>query len=76
MAQIRNLKPATIIDHLIFLLNAKMEVDIRRFVSEEVELKILDAVKKVGKGKLTPIREELGEEISWNEVKLVLAKLG
>jgi len=75
MAQTRNLKPATIVEHLIFLLNAKMEVDIRRFVSEEMELAIIAAVEKVGKGRLIPIKEELGDEIGWNEIKLVMAKI-
>ncbi len=75
MAQTRNLKPATIVEHLIFLINAKMAVDVRRFVTEEIEQRIIDAVQKVGKGRLIPIKEELGDEIGWNEIKLVMAKI-
>lgn len=74
MAMIRNLKPATIIEHLCFLINAKMDIDISRFVDRETEEKIQDAISKVGKDKLAPIKELLGDEVGWNEIKLVLAK--
>lgn len=74
MAMARNLKPATIVEHLCFLLNAKMEVDVRRFVPEEIEKKIMEAIAKVGQDRLAPIKEELGDAIGWNEIKLVMAQ--
>ncbi len=75
MAQTRNLKPATIVEHLCFLINAKMEVDISRFVEDDVVEKIKVAIEKIGKERLAPIKEFLGEDVSWNELKLVLAKI-
>ena len=41
----------------------------------ERQEKIMAAVKTVGADRLTPIRQALGEEYSWDEIKLVLAKL-
>jgi ATP-dependent DNA helicase RecQ len=74
MAQTRNLKPATIVEHLCFLLNAKMAVDVRRFVSPEIEERIIEVIRSLGKERLAPIKEALGEEIGWNEIKLVMAQ--
>lgn len=74
MAQIRNLKPATIVEHLCFLIHAKKEIDISRFVEGETLEKIKEAIGKVGPTKLAPIKELLGEEIGWDDIKLVLAK--
>jgi ATP-dependent DNA helicase RecQ len=73
MAMARNLKPATIVEHLCFLINAKMEVDIRRFVSAELEERIREVIAQVGKERLAPIKEALGDEVGWNEIKLVMA---
>ena len=41
----------------------------------EKQKKIMAVVKKIGMDKLTPIREALGEEYSWDEIKLTLAKM-
>lgn len=74
MAQTRNLKPATIVEHLCFLVNAGMALDIRRFVDEETEERIRKVISEVGKERLAPIKEALGDEVSWNEIKLVMAQ--
>ncbi|PIX02800.1 hypothetical protein COZ78_03775, partial [bacterium (Candidatus Gribaldobacteria) CG_4_8_14_3_um_filter_42_11] len=50
-------------------------VNIDKLVKPERQKKIMAAVKTVGADKLTPIRQVLGEEYSWDEIKLVLAKL-
>ena len=75
MAQARNLKPATIIDHLCFLLETGMKVDIGDFVTQESKQKIMAAIDEVGGNKLGPIKERLGDSFSWNDIKLVLASL-
>jgi len=75
MAQARNLKPATIIDHLCFLLEKGMKVKITDFVKQVDYEKIMAAVNEVGGAKLGPIKEKLGDEFGWNEIKLVLAKI-
>jgi ATP-dependent DNA helicase RecQ len=74
MAKIRNLKPATIVEHLCFLINANMQIEISRFVSEEIKERICETIARLGKERLAPIKEELGDEISWNHIKLVLAQ--
>jgi len=73
MAQTRNLKPATIVDHLCWLLEKKMKVDIDKFVKPAKQKIIKAAIKELGPGKITPIKEKVGDEANWDEIKLVLA---
>ncbi|MBI4779156.1 RecQ family ATP-dependent DNA helicase [Candidatus Falkowbacteria bacterium] len=75
IAQARELTVGTIIGHLCFLAEKGLGVDIDKLVKPERQKKIMAAVKAVGAEKLTPIREVLGEEYSWDEIKLVLAKI-
>lgn len=75
MAQMRNLKPATIIDHLCWLLEKKMAVDIDKFVKPAKQKSIKEAIKEIGFGKMSPIKERLGDEATWDEIKLVMAGL-
>ncbi|MFH1583153.1 MAG: RecQ family ATP-dependent DNA helicase [Candidatus Falkowbacteria bacterium] len=74
IAQARELGAGTIVGHLCFLIEKGLGVNIDKLVKPERQKKIMKAVKKVGADKLTPIREALGEEFSWDEIKLVLAK--
>ncbi len=73
MAQIRNLKPATIVEHLCYLVEKKLPVEIDKFVNNKKKRAIEEVIGKIGKGKLAPIKEELGDDFSWDEIKLVLA---
>ena len=73
MAQTRNLKPATIVEHLCYLIEKKLSVDIDKFVNNKKKRAIEEIIGKIGKGKLAPIKEELGDDFSWDEIKLVLA---
>lgn len=75
MAQTRNLKPATIVEHLCWLLEKKMAVDINKFISPAKQKSVREAIKEVGSDKLTPIKEKLGDGANWDEIKLVLASL-
>lgn len=75
IAQARELTKETIINHLCFLAEKGLGVEIDKLVSPERQRKIMVAVKMVGGNKLTPIREALGEEFSWDEIKLTLAKM-
>lgn len=75
MAVARELKPATIINHLCFLIEKKLPVQIDKFVSKDKQNKIKKAVGKLGKDKLTPLKEELGEGVEFDEIRLVLAGL-
>ncbi len=73
IAKSRDLKTATIVEHLCFLLEKKLPVDIDRLVGKKKQKSILDAVAQAGSDKLAPIKERLGEEASWEDIKLVLA---
>jgi len=75
IAQTRNLKPGTIIQHLCFLIEKGKEVDINKFVDDKKQKLIRQTAKKVGTDTLTPIKEKLGDEITWDEIRLVLAGL-
>ena len=75
MAQTRNLKPGTIIQHLCFLLEHNKAININKFVAEHKQGLIKKAVKKFGSDTLTPIKENLDDEISWDDIRLTLAKL-
>jgi ATP-dependent DNA helicase RecQ len=75
IAEARELTVGTIVGHLCFLAEKGLGVDINKLVKPERQKKIMEVIKKVGMDKLTPIREALGEDYSWDEIKLVLAKM-
>jgi len=75
IAKARELSAGTILGHLCFLTEKGLGVNIDKLVKPERQKKIIEVIKKVGADKLTPIREALGEEYSWDEIKLTLAKI-
>ena len=75
IAEARELSAGMIIGHLCFLAEKGLGIEIDKLVKPERQKKILDAANKVGRDKLTPIREALGEDYSWDEIKLTLAKM-
>jgi ATP-dependent DNA helicase RecQ len=75
IAEARELAINTIVGHLCFLIEKGLGVNIDKLVSSVKQKKILDAVKIVGAEKLTPIKEKLGDDFSWDEIKLTLAKM-
>jgi ATP-dependent DNA helicase RecQ len=75
MAAERELTPGTIVNHLAFLVEKGLPVDIKRFVDEKKQKKIIDAACAVGPDKLAPIKESLGDEVSFDEIKLTLSKV-
>lgn len=73
MAQTRNVKPGTIVQHLCYLMEKKLAVDINKFVSQAKQKKITEAINKVGDEKLTQIKEELDDDVSWDEIRMVVS---
>ncbi|MEM7554781.1 MAG: DNA helicase RecQ [Cyanobacteria bacterium P01_A01_bin.84] len=71
IAQQRNLKTTTIFSHLADLIEANKGVDIHEFVNREQQQKIIQALSILGDGALTPIKEYLGDDYSYNQIKLV-----
>lgn len=77
IAKIRGLGVRTIFEHLIRWYALGGELAIEKFVSPEEESLILAAIAKVGSTqKSSPIKALLPERISYEQIKLVLAKLG
>ncbi len=76
IAKIRNLGLTTIYTHLITWYLAGGELDIRHFVTLEEEQLILPALAHVTEDKpLTSIKEHLPPEISYEKIRLVIAKV-
>lgn len=76
MAQARELTPNTIVEHLCYLIENKLPVEIKKFVKPARQKEIIDVIGKVGAEKLSPIKEALGDDFSWEEIKLVRAEYG
>jgi len=74
IAQKRNVKPTTIISHISNLIEKKQSLDLSKLVPLERQKKIWNVLEIVGDISLTPIRENLGESYSFDEIRLVRAK--
>jgi ATP-dependent DNA helicase RecQ len=70
----RELAENTIYGHLEFLIEKNLIKDIDKLVNSKKQEKIFAAIKKVGAAKLTPIKDELGDDYSWEEIKIARAK--
>ena len=77
IAKEREIKEGTVLEHIAYLIEKKLDVDIDKFVTPLKQNKIVRAIKKVGLGKMTPIMEKLGGEesgVSWDEIRFVIAQ--
>lgn len=75
IAKERNLTVNTIEGHLAKFVR-RGDIKIEELVSREKIILIEPAVKNYSSGSITPIKQKLGEEISFGEIKLVMASLG
>lgn len=73
IAKIRELKESTIYSHLSELIEERQPVDINKLVLPVRQDIIIQAIKKIGDDTLTPIKEYLGDDYSYSEIKLVRA---
>jgi ATP-dependent DNA helicase RecQ len=71
----RSMRESTITDHLIKTIECGYEVNLDRIVPVDRQTAIAQAINTVGADRLTPIREHLGDSYSYEEIKLVRAKL-
>ncbi|MFA5522929.1 MAG: DNA helicase RecQ [Tissierellales bacterium] len=77
IAEKRNLTISTIIEHLKKYDKNRQLIDWSIFIYDpSKEEKILNAIKEVGLEKLKSIKEALAEEISYDDIKIVIAKNG
>ena len=74
IAQVRNLTNQTIEGHLAYYIS-RGEINIDELVSREKILLIEPVAKTFSGGSLTLIKEKLGSNISFGEIKLVVAWL-
>lgn len=71
----RNLKPTTIIEHLKRCEKEGETIHWERFIDDpRKEAAILEVIKKVGTERLKPIKEALPEEISYEDIRIVIVK--
>jgi ATP-dependent DNA helicase RecQ len=73
IAQKRGFALSTIITHLSELIEKNQPVDLNRLVSSERQKPIVKALQTVGTNSLRNLREHLGEDYSYDEIRLVLA---
>jgi ATP-dependent DNA helicase RecQ len=71
IAKERNIRPATVIRHLSDLIEKNKEIDINLLVPFEKQKLIVKVLDTLGDVALTPIKEYLGDEYSFDEIKLV-----
>jgi len=72
ISALRNLSPMTIEGHLASFVETG-EIDVSEFVNREKLLVIQDMVEKYGDNKLAPLKEILGENYSYTEIKATIA---
>jgi len=68
----RGLATTTIEGHLSFYIY-NGAIDIAEMVSEDKKLKIQDVVESYGSDKLSPLKEVLGDDYTYGEIKAVIA---
>ncbi|NLY44560.1 MAG: DNA helicase RecQ [Tissierella sp.] len=75
IAERRSLTISTIIEHLSKCEKRGQSVDWSSFkVDTDIEAKILSAINEVGAERLKPIKELLPEDISYEDIRIVIAK--
>jgi ATP-dependent DNA helicase RecQ len=74
IAQKRNLSPATVSSHLEKLIEKNQPVDLNQLIPLEHQQKIWQVLEVLGDISLTPIKEQLGESYTFDEIRLVRSK--
>ncbi|TAE53917.1 MAG: DNA helicase RecQ [Nostocales cyanobacterium] len=74
IADKRNVRTTTIIRHLSDLIEKNQPVDLNQLVPLDKQKKIWQVIDVLGDISLTPIREHLGQDYSFDEIRLVRAK--
>ncbi|MBH8554621.1 DNA helicase RecQ [Nostocaceae cyanobacterium CENA357] len=74
IAQKRNLSPSTVFNHLAKLIEKNQPVDFNQLVPLEHQQKIWQVLEVLGDISLTPIKEQLGESYTFDEIRLMREK--
>ncbi len=73
IARERGLATGTIATHVAELIEMGEDIDVKRLVSEEHYQAIVEVIQQVGDSAMRPIKDILGDEYSFDEIKLVRA---
>jgi ATP-dependent DNA helicase RecQ len=73
IAQERAYSISTVIGHLCRAIEEGAEVDITSLVNGERQMTIFKALKEIGDDMLRPVKDALGDEYSFDEIRLVRA---
>ncbi len=73
IARERNLTQGTVISHLTELVETGEAVDVERLIRPGHYEVIVDALQRVGSDMLRPVKDFLGDEYSFDEIRLVRA---
>lgn len=73
IARERGLRATTICDHLCMLIEAGEAVELERIISLARYKVIADAFQQTGDGMLKPVKDLLGDEYSYDEIRLARA---
>ena len=75
IATARGLTQGTVANHLCQLVEAGEEIDVAGLIPDDHYRRIADAFAEVGFSALSPVKEIVGEDISYAEISLVRAAL-
>ena len=75
IAQTRLCSPSTVIGHLCQWIEVGEDIDISELIDAQRQLIIFNAIQEVGDGMLRPIKDFLGDEYSYDEIRLVRAAM-
>ena len=75
IAEKRKLKEDTISNHLVYLVEKNLIKNIEKLVDKPIQLKIRRAIKRLETDKLKDIYMELDQKISYQDIKITLAKI-
>ncbi len=73
IAETRGFKESTIYSHLTELIELRQPININSLVSQDKQQAIYQAVNTLGDNSLTPLKEKLGENYTYEEIRLVRA---
>ncbi len=74
IARQRKLTFETILDHLSQLIQLGFPINLTQLISEAQIEQIEEAIRRLGVGRLKPLKEALPKEISYDQIRLVIAR--
>ena len=73
IAEERGLTQSTIVNHLAELIEMGESIDVAPLIPEGHHQNIVDAIEQLGDGALRPLKDFLGDDYSFDEIRLVRA---